>query len=806
MKHRALLALLILVSISLPSWAQEKVKISGTITDDNGDPIEIATVRVAKRMIGTVTNLKGFYSLTLASEDSVTLVYSMLGYQTRKKLLIRPKGKLVLNVTLHDASYEMNGITITEKKRQTNSIAQLNFKSARLTPDASGGSVESFIATQAGVSSTNELSSQYNVRGGSFDENIVYVNGIEVYRPLLIRSGQQEGLSFINPDMVGKIGFSAGGYSAEYGDKMASVLDITYKHPERFESTVSGSLLGGSIYLGATYKKFSISNGIRYKTNRYLLGSLETKGEYDPSFIDYQTYITWQPSKRWKLELIGNLSQNKYNFQPADRTTKFGTLNDLKEFKVYFEGQEKDLFRTYFGSLGLTRNFGKKHIFTFRTSAFKTKEEETYDITGQYWLNNLDDKKGNNETQDLTQQTEGVGTYMEHARNYLTAQVMSFALEGKHQIKKHRIKWGAEMKLEKITDHLREWEMRDSAGYSLPHLQDKVKLIYNLSSQNEIKSKRYAFFLQDTYKFNNALGYWTINAGLRASYWDWNKEWIISPRASVAVIPKFNENFTFRLAAGVYYQAPFYKEFRDTTVVNDNAIVSLNKNIKSQQSIHFVLASDYKFKAMNRPFKFTTEIYYKALNNLVPYNVDNVRVSYYGKNMSSGYAMGIDMKLFGEFVPKTDSWISLSIMKTQERINNKWIPRPTDRRYNLSLFFSDYFARNERWKLSLKASIADGLPFGPPHSGREENVYRAPTYKRVDIGMSYRLLNNEQGNHQTGIAKHLKNVWLGVDIFNLLNINNVNSYYWVTDIRNQQYAVPNYLTSRQINFRFLIEI
>lgn len=806
MKQRALIALLIMLYGMLPVLAQNKVKISGTITDDQGDPIEIATIHIAKRMLGTVSNLKGYYSMSFPSEDSITIVYAMLGYQTRKKLLLKPKGNIILNVTLHDANYEINGVIIAEKKRQTNSTAQLDFKSARLAPDTSGGSVESFIATQAGVSSTNELSSQYNVRGGSFDENIVYVNGVEVYRPLLIRSGQQEGLSFINPDMVGKIGFSAGGYDAEYGDKMASVLNITYKHPERFESTVSGSLLGGSLYIGGTYKKFTISNGIRYKTNRYLLGSLDTKGEYDPSFIDYQTYVTWRPSKRWEIELIGNISQNKYNFKPADRTTKFGTLKDLKEFKVYFEGKERDLFRTYFGSLGLTRHWGKKHTLTLRSSAFKTKEEETYDITGQYWLNNLDGTNGDKTGKDISEQTEGIGTYMEHARNYLTAEVMSFSLQGKHQIKQHQIKWGTEIKLEKITDRLREWEMRDSAGYSLPHLGNKIKLIYSLSSQNEIKSKRYATFIQDTYKFTNRLGYWTINTGIRASYWNWNKEWIISPRGSIAVIPKFNENFTFRLAAGVYYQAPFYKEFRDTTVINDNAIVTLNQKIKSQRSIHFVLASDYKFKAMNRPFKLTTEIYYKALNNLVPYNVDNVRVSYYGKNMASGYATGIDLKLFGEFVPKTDSWVSLSIMSTKEKVKGKWIPRPTDQRYNLSVFFSDYFARNDRWKLSLKASIADGLPFGPPHAGREKSVYRAPSYKRVDLGMSYRLLNNEDKSHHLGISKHLKNVWIGIDFFNLLSINNVNSYYWVTDIRNQQYAVPNYLTSRQINFRFLIEL
>lgn len=802
-RTRALLALFFVLYASL-SFAQSKAVVSGMVTDEEGSPLEIVNIHVEGQLVGTVSDLRGNYSLTVNSRDTVTIVYSMLGYQTRKRILRNPHGKVTLNVMLPNSDYELGEVTVTESRRQTGSTAQLDLKDTRLLPDASGGSIESFIATQAGVSSNNELSSQYNVRGGSFDENIVYVNGVEVYRPLLIRSGQQEGLSFINPDMVEGIGFSAGGYEAKYGDKMASVLDITYKKPERFEGSAAVSLLGGSAYVGFSTKHFSMTNGVRYKTNRYLLGSLETKGEYDPSFVDYQTYLTYSPSKRWEIGFIGNISQNHYNFKPEDRTTKFGTLESVKEFKVYFDGQERDLFRTYFGSLNLTHRFNKNHDLTLQVSAFKTKEEETYDITGQYWLNALDETgEDGNPSED---QTLGIGTYMEHARNYLNANVQSYAITGNNNFKKHRVKWGVELKAEKIKERLREWEMRDSAGYSLPNNNsNSVNLIYNLSSRNEISSKRYSFYIQDTYKFSSKIGLVTLNGGIRGSYWDWNKEFIFSPRVSAALIPKFNEDFTFRLATGLYYQAPFYKEFRDTTTVGRNAIVKLNKKIKSQRSVHFVLAGDYKFRAMNRPFKFTAEVYYKILHNLVPYNVDNVRISYYGRNLSSGYATGIDMKLFGEFVPGTDSWLSFSLMQTKEKINGKWVPRPTDQRYSVSLYFTDYFTRNDRWKMSLKATFADGLPFGPPHSGREEAVFRTPSYKRVDIGMSYRLLSNEDKTSRGRVSRYFRNIWLGVDVFNLLGINNVNSYYWVTDVYNQQYAVPNYLTSRQINARILVE-
>ena len=802
MKLRATLALYLLYICTLGAWAQaaddggHTAIISGTITDDEHQPLEIATIKVEGQMAGAVSDLEGKYSVTVQSTDSVVLTFSMIGYQTRKRTLRNPRGKVTLNVMLPASDYALEGVTVKEMHRQTGQNVRIQSEQAKLMPTATGNAVEELIATQAGVSSHNELSSQYNVRGGSFDENSVYVNGIEIYRPLLVRSGQQEGLSFINPDMVESIQFSSGGFEAKYGDKMSSVLDIQYKRPKKFEATAQASLLGAGAYVGFSTKRFSMMNSIRYKTNKALVGTMDTKGEYHPKFTDYQTCINWAPNKRWDIGLIGNFSQNRYNFNPENRETKFGTMDNVHSFKVYFDGQERDLFRTWFGALSVTRHINTHNSITLQASAFKTKEEVTFDIMGQYWL----DAETENESL-------GVGTYMEHARNYLSGNVQTYTLRGNHNLTSgHRLTWGAEVRKEVFEERSREWEMRDSAGYSLPHQNDRLELIYSLNHPlQETSSSRFSAYLQDTYRMTSPLGLWTLNAGIRAAYWDWNNELIVSPRASLGMIPAFNEDFTFRFATGLYYQAPFYKEFRDTTTTGRVTTVTLNRDIKSQRSLHFVLAGDYKFRMLNRNFKFTAELYYKFLSNLVPYNVDNVRINYYGKNMARGYATGIDLKLFGEFVPGTDSWVTCSIMKTEEKINGRWLPRPTDQRLNLSLFFTDYFPGSERWKMSLRMNYADGLPFGPPHSGRESHIFRAPAYKRVDLGMQYRLLNNEEREFRTGLAQYFRNVWLGVDALNLFNFSNVNSYYWITDVNNQQAAIPNYLTERQFNVRVMCE-
>lgn len=795
LRHNIILTLLVLLFSALHVSAQEKVKLSGRVIDDEQNPVIFAMVKVHGQAAGTTTDLQGKYSLEFNSADTVTISFSMMGYVTKEKILTKPKGDLRLNITLQTQSIDMGEVTIKEVRRQLNTTQTLNAENIKQLPSTTGNAVEELVATQAGVSTHNELSSQYNVRGGSFDENSVYINGIEIYRPLLISSGQQEGLSVINSDMVDNINFSAGGFAAEYGDKMSSVLDITYKKPKKFEMTASASLLGANLYVGYAKRGFSMTHGVRYKTNQYMLGSLETKGEYNPRFLDYQTYISWSPNKKWSLDFIGNISQNKYDFLPADRHTNFGTMHDVKSFKVYFDGKEEDLFRTFFGTISLTHHFTERSKLSLAASAFTTKEQETYDIQGQYWLDET------NTTEQL-----GVGTYMEHARNYLDANMKSVKLTYSHKPKGHDIKAGFTWKHESIKENSKEWEMRDSAGYSIPHTGNRLDLIYNLRSSNSISSDRLEIFGQDTWRFVNKWGIFSLNYGARLSYWNWNKEWLFSPRVSLGMIPSFNEDFTFRLATGLYYQSPFYKELRDTVTAHGSTKVVLNKDIKSQRSFQVVLGGDYKFKLMNRPFKFTTEVYYKALSNLIPYNVDNVKIVYYGGNVAKGYTAGIDFKLFGEFVEGTDSWISFSLMKAQQEVNGKSFPQATDQRYNLNFFFSDYFPGTTRWKMTLKATVADGLPFGPPHTGLERMAFRAPAYKRVDIGMSYRLLNNEDGRNQKKFLRYLRNIWLGVDCFNLFDISNVSSYYWVTDVTNQQYAVPNYLTGRLINARILIEL
>ena len=796
MKSRIYTTLLALILLSTGAVAQ-KVTFKGRITDENHNPIEIASVGVSGASKGTVADLNGNYIFTCESSDSIVLIYSMIGHQTRKRTFRNPTDTITVNIVLPSLGVALQEVEIVDKQKQMGSSQTIALPDqARLQPSASGNAIEDLIKSQAGVSSHNEMSSQYNVRGGNFDENSVYVNGIEVYRPLLIRAGQQEGLSFLNPDMVSAVSFSTGGFEAKYGDKMSSVLDVTYRKPREFESTVSASLLGASAYIGWGNDRVSFSNSARYKSNSYLLGTLETKGEYKPSFVDYQAFFDWRITDKLNFSVIGNISQNIYKFTPSDRTTSFGTLEDVKQFKVYFGGWESDLFRTFFGAASLNFAPNEYNQLTLQASAFHTDEDETYDIMGEYWLDEIN-----------TDQTMGVGRYMEHARNHLNANVQTVALTGKHYIGAHDLRWGTEWKIQSFSDSQREWELRDSLGYNVPTgPSGELRPVYNLLSNTSCTTNHLSTYIQDTYKFNCSIGLISINAGARLSWWDWNNEVLFSPRASIGIIPKFNDDITFRFATGVYYQTPFYKEMRDTTTVDGITNVTLNKEIKSQRSIHFVLGCDYHFKIFNRPFKFTAEAYYKKLDNLIPYNVDNVRIVYYGENCANGYATGLDLKLFGEFVPDTDSWLTFSVMDTRERINGgDWIQRPTNSRFCASLYFTDFFPGTDRWKMSLQGTYADGLPFGPPHTGREKHTFNAPAYKRVDIGMSYRLLNNEDRRYRTGIRQWFKNVWLGVDAFNILGIENVNSYYWVKDINNHNYAVPNYLTGRQINARILME-
>lgn len=783
----------ILCLCAYASASAQSFTLTGKVIDENNDPVEFASVSCAKQGKMTMTALNGTYSLQLQSADSVEIRFSMIGYKTKVRVLRRPRGKQTMQVVLHSSDNALSEVTITGKRIETGQTQELSKEHIKNMPSTTGNAVEEMIQSQAGVSTHSELSSQYNVRGGSFDENSVYINNVEIFRPFLVRSGQQEGISVINPDMVEKIGFSTGGYEARYGDKMSSALNIEYRRPKRFEASATASMLGASAFVGMSNKKFSWSNGLRYKTTKYLLGSMDTKGEYQPTFIDYQTYLTYSPNKRWDIKFLGNISDNHYNFTPEDRETNFGTMENVKAFKVYFDGHEKDVFRTFFGSLGITRKFGEDTSLSLIASAFNTREQEKYDIQGQYWL-----------TQTETSENLGVGTYFQHTRNYLKAHVESAKLLFKTKQKKHDIEAAFTYKWEHINENSVEYEMRDSSKYSIPHTGKDLYMIYSMRAKNTLTANRIEAYAQDTYRFTGSAGktLYTLNYGVRLAYWSFTKETILSPRLSLGIIPAFNDNITMRFATGLYYQAPFFKEIRDTTTVNGITYASLNRKAKSQRSIHFIAGFDYRFKMNNRPFKFTAEAYYKALGNLVPYSVNNVKVVYYGDNMCSGHAAGLDLKLFGEFVPGTDSWVSLSLMNTSMKLNGKSIPLPTDQRYAVNMFFTDYFPGTTRWKMSLKLALADGLPFSAPHRELESNVFRAPAYKRADIGLNYRIIdNNDRHNKRNPI----RNLWVGAECLNLLGINNVNSYYWITDVTGQQYAVPNYLTGRQINVKVSVD-
>lgn len=784
----------------------ENVKISGRVIDSEEKPVEFATVRIGGTAIGTNTDLQGNYNLSVAPKDTIEVIFSCIGFKQVSRKLIDAKGEVTLNVLMPSESAELSEVEVIGFRQNINGMQNFDAATLRTSPDVSGGSVEALLTTMPGVNSSNEMSSQYSVRGGSFDENSVYINGVEIYRPQLVRSGQQEGLSIINPDMVGNIKFSSGGFPARYADKMSSALDITYREPEALELSGMASLMGASLTFGQNSGKFSQLHGVRFKKNNSLLSSLETRGEYDPSYFDYQTNITLNPNDKWSFNLLGNIALNTYNFKPADRETSFGTSQDAKSFKVYFDGQEKDRFETYVGALSATYKPNRANTVTFGLSGFLTNEYVSYDISGEYWLDQAG-TAGSGDSDGIGGEL-GVGKYMEHSRNRLKASVIQAMLKGQTVIKRNNISYGIIYQHEKFHDRTKEWEWRDSAGYSLPTLPEGVHLIYNLSSKQDVAANRIAFYAEDSYYFDTDKFYLTLNGGVRLSYWDFNKEFLASPRINLSFTPVDYNRWNYRFATGLYYQSPFYKEYRYAkTDPLGNSYIELNRDIKSPRSLQFLFAADYTFRMFNRPFKITTEAYYKHLSRLISYEYDNLQINYTGTNDSKGYIMGLDAKLFGQFVPGSDSWLTFSLMKTQQTLNGVKVPLPSDQRYSISLFFTDYFPKFPKLKFSLRGVFSDGLTMTAPHVQRSESYFRAPAYKRVDIGLSYQLVGAPtDGVRPYNFWRHFKDITIGLDVFNLLDISNVSSYYWVTDVNNIQYAVPNYLTRRQFNIHLYFSL
>ena len=790
---------LIVLLVGIIPAAAQNVKISGKIIDQEDKPIEFATVRIGGTAVGTNTNLEGGYMLSIAPRDTLELIFTAIGYRSVKRTLVDAKGDITLNVKMLPEDHMLDEVQIQGYRPNSQGMQNIDVENLKVSPDVSGGSVESLIGTMAGVTQNNEMSSQYNVRGGSFDENSVYINGIELYRPQLISNGQQEGLSIINPDMIGSINFSSGGFSARYSDKMSSVLDITYREPQAFEGAVSASLMGGSIMIGQNSGKFSQLHGVRLKKNNSMLSSLDSKGEYDPTFFDYQLNMNYKPNDKIAVNLLGNINLNHYNFKPHDRETSFGIADDVKKFKVYFDGEEKDRFETYLGALSVT--WRPSQVFTLQSGAgaFLTNEFVSYDISGEYWL----DQAGTSGSGGIGGE-QGVGKYMEHSRNRLKASVFQVWTNARTQIARQNISIGLQYQHETFRDRTREWEWRDSAGYSLPTAPEGVHLLYNLTSRQDVVTNRIAFFVQDTYHLNTDAAFMTFNGGVRVSYWDFNKETLVSPRFNFSISPAAFNRWTYRAAFGWYYQSPFFKEYR--RAVQDevgNGTVELNRNIKSPRSIQVILGTDFTFRALNRPFKLTAEAYFKNISRMISYEYDNLKVNYSGVNDSKGYIMGLDLRFFGQFVEGSDSWISFSLMKTQQELNGKKMPMPSDHRYSVALFFTDYFPKFPKLKFALRGIFSDGLTMVPPRQSRDVTWFRAPAYKRVDIGLSYQIVGSPKGEQPR--KGWLKDLTIGVDLFNLFDITNVSSYYWITDVNNLQYAVPNYLTRRQFNVRLSME-
>ena len=811
--HKGLLLLLLLL-FSVLGYSQT---INGTITDEQNNSLLSVNISILNQSMGAISDENGKYSLEIPPNRSVVVVYSFIGYEMEKiRIPMLKEGQnYTLNIQLKTSSTLLEDVIITDQKSRKESFSRIKPKHVSVLPGNSGG-IEAILKTLPGVSSANELSSQYSVRGGNFDENLVYVNGIEVYRPFLVRSGQQEGLSFVNTDMVSSILFSAGGFDAKYGDKMSSVLDITYKRPRENAATLQLSLLGGAAHFEGITKNGRLSYliGARHKTSQYLLNSLDTEADYSPKFSDIQTFVNFELNTNWQISFLGNISSNQYQMVPKNRDTEFGTVNEALKLTIYFEGQEVDKYQTYFGALSTSYQPNTKLQLQFTTSAFRTFEQENFDILGEYWLYQLENNLGSDNFGDIAFD-RGVGKYINHARNSLNATVTNFSHKGNYNNESLKFDWGFRVQKEEIEDKISEWNLIDSAFFNFPHPDDNIGDTANpdqqiimselLKTQINLSSYRNSGYIQ----VSKDIGNLTITGGTRGSYWTYNEELLMSPRVSLAYAPIWKKDIVFRAASGIYYQSPFYKELRTPEG-------TLNHNIKAQKSTHYVLGADYLFYSWGRPFKWITEVYYKNLENLIPYKVDNVRIQYLANDLSNGYARGIDMKINGEFVSGVESWVSLSVMKTEEDIVGDFItntdgstteagfiPRPTDQRVNFSMFFQDYIPGNPNYKMHLNLVYGTGLSFGPPKAEKYQDILRIPDYRRVDIGFSA-VLKSEEKKSRLKWLNAFKSIWLSAEVFNLLDINNTVSYLWVADISGRQYAVPNYLTSRQLNAKLIL--
>lgn len=834
MSYPRILLFLLSLSLCLGIRAQQAT-VYGKIIDEENKPVYSASVSIVGGT-GTTTDENGEYVLVITPTDKMELGVSHLNYE-RKRVPIKVAAgeKLQLDFKLNPSGMTIDAVEIRSERHEGTGTISINPEIAKIIATPGDPFMALVKAAGLGISSNNELSSGYSVRGGNFDENLIYVNDVEIYRPFLARSGQQEGLSFVNADMVDNVAFSSGGYEARYGDKMSSVLDVTYKRPTRFKASVSGGFLGATAHVedAVLNKRLRFVTGLRFRSNNYLLRALDTKGEYKPQFIDWQGNVTFAIREDLEVSVLGMYSRNSYNFVPQSRETSFGTVNQAYKLRVFFEGREVTQFRTGLGAF--TFNYKPVEGMSLKLigSYTDTRESERFDVLGQYFLGELDNNLGS-ETFGQSVNETGVGGYLNHARNYLDAKIISLQHKGTHVLNdKVTFRWGVTYNKELIDDRLREWNVIDSNGYFLPYFGPgdvgNTALPHFLKTNINLSNDRFTAYYENTFTFvakdSTKI---KLNVGGRLQYFSFNREFMPSPRVSLGIIPNWKRKTIFRIAGGVYYQQPFYREYRDMNG-------QVNSNIKAQRSIHAIVGMDYVFKMWKRPFKFTAEAYYKYMDRLIPYEVDNIRVRYYAENNAKGFASGLDMKLNGEFVKGVESWINFSVMGTKEDVLNDYyyqkfdykgnkinpgssavavdssivfpgyIPRPTDQRVTCSIFFQDNIPKVPDLKVNVTLVLGTGLPYGPPSYNRFSDTLRMPFYRRVDIGFSYQILRADRKIKKKTFLNYIRSMFVGVDVFNLLGINNTVSYLWVKDTSSKLYAVPTYLTPRLINARLVID-
>lgn len=832
--------LLVLMMFPILLLGQDKDSyIYGKVTDNRGNVLELVNVAVLGSSYGVSSNSRGQYELHLPADTLLDVVYSFVGYQqVTKKIKLDVGEHRKIDVSLSSSSTTLSDVVVSDKQINSATITRLDAREIAMIPSSSAGGVEDLVKTLPGVSSTNELSSQYNVRGGNFDENLIYINGVEIYKPFLVGSGQQEGMSVINPSLVSNIDFSAGGFSAEYGDKLSSALDITYKKPVIPAASLSLSFLGAEAHAEGSIMKNKLSYliGARYKNNKYILGNMETKGVYQPNFTDFQGIISYNISPRLEVSAFGYYSRNSYLMVPETRETDFGNIQAAHRLTIYFDGKESSNYNTGLGAFTLNYSPNEDLNLKLIASTYSAMESENYDIQGQYWIGQLETNPGSEQNGNVIS-NQGVGTYIEHARNDFYSQVINIDHKGAYKNDLLTLKWGVRYQHQHFDDFINEWEMIDSAGFSLPHPADSIgspnpphplfDIRHVSKGHNILDINNIDGFVNSEWSFNTKNDdVMTLSLGLRANYWGYNNEVNLSPRAGFAIKPSWNHNMLFRLSGGVYVQPPFYRELR----MFDGSLVK-PQDATTQKSYQVVFTHEYNFEAWERPFLLTTEIYYKYLKDIIPYEVDNIRIKYFADQRATGYATGMDVRINGEFVKGIESWASLSFMRSAENIryylshngtilsqtdvNNgadfvcdtliKGIPRPSDQRVNFSIFFQDYIPYIPSFKVNLKLVFGTGMPFGAPYSERYKQTLRMSPYRRVDIGFSKQLISETTSLKKGNPLSFVKNCWISLEIFNLLGISNVSSYMWVTDIYNIQYAVPNYLTPRQINLKLVAE-